>query len=97
MKRIQYDVIKPGHKKSKMMVSKTTKAQYYVNLYEDEKRFEIVNTYDQRVTIRDTGNITNLNVLKRTVKEKLVHLGVEFDLEIRVSRPDMVKTRKNKD
>lgn len=60
-----------------------TGAKYKVFLDLDNKLFYIKNLSSERFVKKGGENIKNMNVLKRTAKQRLEGLGVSFDDEVR--------------
>lgn len=56
---------------------------YYVKLYTDEKRYEILNIDSHNIVKRGGSPPNNMNVIKRNIKRDLRRLGVEFEIEKR--------------
>lgn len=67
---------------TKVLKSERTGAEYLVYLDLNESTYKIKNINSENVH-RGGENITNLNVLKRTVKARLERMGVRFSEEER--------------
>lgn len=88
--RIKYRDNGDGTMTSKgAIISETTGAAYIVYVDKTLLTYKIKNV--ERNNFVKEGKVGNYNYLLRKIKSELQSLGVEFKLEVRKDRPDMIK------